>query len=96
MGNSGPKLTPKEQAREYKRQIRRGQREIDRERNKLQNEEKKVVAEIKRMAKQNQTGPMKIRARDLVRIRNQVTKYYTMSSHLKSVEMQARRFTNCR
>ena len=88
MGNNNPKLTPKEQMRENKRQIRRAQRELDRERNKLQAEERKTVQELKRMAKQNQVGPLKIRARDLVRMRNQITKFYTMSSHLKSVEMR--------
>jgi hypothetical protein len=41
MGANNPKMTPKEQMREYRRGIKRAMREIDRERLKLQNEEKK-------------------------------------------------------
>lgn len=80
MGNSNPKLTPREQMRENKRQIRRAQREVDRERTKLQQEERKTVQELKNLAKQNQVGPLKIRAKDLVRTRAQITKFYNMSS----------------
>ena len=36
-------------------------RELDRERNNLQSQEKKLIAEIKKMAKQNQMGAVKAR-----------------------------------
>jgi len=88
MGNSNPKLTPAEQLRQSKRQINRGIREIDRERVKIQSQEKKIIAEIKKLAKQGQLPSAKVLAKDLVRMRNQVTKMYAMRSQLQSVEMQ--------
>ena len=54
MGNSQPKLTPKEQARQNKRIVDKAVRQIDRERTKLQNNEVKILEEIKRLAKKNQ------------------------------------------
>lgn len=88
MGNSNPKLTPAEQLRQSKRQINRGIREIDRERVKIESQQKKVIAEIKKLAKQGQMPSAKVLAKDLVRMRNQVTKMYAMRSQLQSVEMQ--------
>lgn len=88
MGNKNPKLTPAEQMRQSKRQINRGIREIDRERVKIENQQKKVTAEIKKLAKQGQMPSAKVLAKDLVRMRNQVTKMYAMRSQLQSVEMQ--------
>lgn len=37
-------------------------RELDRERNNLQSQEKKLIADIKKMAKQNQMGAVKVRS----------------------------------
>jgi len=88
MGAGNQKLTPQEQLREHKRGIRKAVREVDRERTKLQQQEKKLVQEIKRMAKQNQIGPVRVMAKDLVRIRNQVTKFYSMKSQLQAVEIR--------
>ena len=38
-------------------------RELDRERMNLQSQEKKLISEIKKMAKQNQMGAVKVMAR---------------------------------
>ena len=54
MGNSEPKLTPKELARQNKRTVDRAVRHIERERSKIQNNETKILAEIKKLAKKNQ------------------------------------------
>ena len=54
MGNSQPKLTPAEEARQNKRVVDRAVRHIDRERVKLMNNEKKMLEEIKKLAKKNQ------------------------------------------
>ncbi len=54
MGNSQPKLTPKEEARQNKRTVDRAVRHIERERQKLQNQETKILNEIKNLAKKNQ------------------------------------------
>jgi len=69
MGNKQPKLDPKEEAKQHKRTITRAIRQIERERTKLQNSEKKSLAEIKKLAQQNQHGPAKIMSKDLVRTR---------------------------
>ena len=50
MGNSQPKIDPKEQAKENKRVITRAIRQIERERTKLQNQEAKTLKEIKKLA----------------------------------------------
>jgi charged multivesicular body protein 2A len=54
MGNSQPKLTPKELARQNKRIVDKAVRQIDRERTKLQGNEGKLLEEIKKLAKKNQ------------------------------------------
>jgi charged multivesicular body protein 2A len=86
MGNKQP--TPEERMREAKRLINRGIRELDRERTRLQNEEKKIVAEIKALAKKGQIAPCKTLAKDLVRSRRYVTKFYEMKSKLQGVGLQ--------
>jgi charged multivesicular body protein 2A len=86
MGNQQP--TPEERMREAKRLINRGVRELDRERNRLQNEEKKIINEIKALAKKGQIAPCKTLAKDLVRSRRYVTKFYEMKSKLQGVGLQ--------
>jgi len=54
MGNSQPKMTPKEMARQNKRIVDRAVRQIERERNKLESQEKKLLEEIRKLAKKNQ------------------------------------------
>eukprot|EP00354_Favella_ehrenbergii_P003487 CAMPEP_0170466714 /NCGR_PEP_ID=MMETSP0123-20130129/10566_1 /TAXON_ID=182087 /ORGANISM="Favella ehrenbergii, Strain Fehren 1" /LENGTH=110 /DNA_ID=CAMNT_0010732903 /DNA_START=27 /DNA_END=359 /DNA_ORIENTATION=- len=88
MGNSAPKIDPKEQAKQNKRTITRAIRQIDRERTKLQNQEAKTLKEIKALAMKNQHGPAKMMSKDLVRSRAQVNMYYTMSSQMKVIETQ--------
>jgi len=53
MGNSAPKKTPKELARENKRIVDKAVRKIESERQKLQNNETKLLEEIKKLAKKN-------------------------------------------
>ena len=81
-------MTPKEQMREYRRGLKRAVREIERERLKLQNEEKKMIAEIKRLAKSNNIGPVKVMAKDLVRLRRHVQKFYDMKSQINGVDLR--------
>ena len=70
MGNSQPKIDPKEQAKENKRTLNRAIRQIERERTKMQAQEAKTLKEIKKLAMQNQHGPAKIMSKDLVRARS--------------------------
>jgi charged multivesicular body protein 2A len=74
--------------REYKRGIERSIRELDREREKMQQQEKKLIADMKRMAKQNQMEAVKIMAKDLVRTRRYVTKFYKMKAQLQAVSLR--------
>jgi charged multivesicular body protein 2A len=85
MGNLLGKEKPlKEVLRENKRMISRAIRELDRERTALEREEKRLTIEIKKMAKEQQMGAVKIMAKDLVRTRAHVTKFIEMRSHLQS------------
>lgn len=86
MGNKAPTLD--EQLRESKRMINRSIRELDRERTKLQNQERKLITEIKKLAKAGQMGSVKVLAKDLVRARRNVTKFYEMRSQLQAVELR--------
>jgi len=84
----GKQKTPKEIMRENQRLLQKSMREIDRERTSLQNQEKKIIIEIKKLAKQNQMGAAKIMAKDLVRTRNQVQKFYKMRAELQAVSLR--------
>ena len=84
----GKKKTPKELLRENKRQIDRAIRDIDRERMSLQSQEKKLIVEMKKMAKNNQNEAVKVMAKSLIRMRHNITKYYTVKSQLQAVSMR--------
>eukprot|EP01112_Ceratiomyxa_fruticulosa_P022461 TRINITY_DN821_c0_g1_i1.p1 TRINITY_DN821_c0_g1~~TRINITY_DN821_c0_g1_i1.p1 ORF type:complete len:216 (+),score=53.81 TRINITY_DN821_c0_g1_i1:182-829(+) len=84
----GKQKTPKEILREHLRAINKSKREIDRERVQLQNQEKRLIIEIKKMAKQGQMGPARIMAKDLVRTRNQIQKFYNMGAQLQAVGLR--------
>mmetsp|Transcript_46606 Transcript_46606/g.64786 ORF Transcript_46606/g.64786 Transcript_46606/m.64786 type:complete len:215 (-) Transcript_46606:12-656(-) len=80
--------TPEEMMREYKRSLDRTIRELDRERTKLQQQEKKTIAEMRKMAKQNQMDAVKIMAKDLVRTRRYITKFYKMRAEMQAVGLR--------
>ncbi|XP_073111409.1 vacuolar protein sorting-associated protein 2 homolog 3-like [Elaeis guineensis] len=67
------KPTPKDALRESKREVSHATRGIEREITALQLEEKKLVAEIKRTAKTGNEAGTKILARQLVRLRQQIS-----------------------
>jgi len=74
--------------RENQRLLKRSVREIERERTTLQQQEKKIIIEIKKSAKQGQMGAAKIMAKDLVRTRNQIQKFYKMKTQLQAVSLR--------
>lgn len=84
----GKKKTPQELMRQYKRQIDRTVRELDRERVKMQQQEKKLIAEMKKLAKDGQIDAVKIMAKDIVRTRSYVTKFYKMRAQLQAVGLR--------
>eukprot|EP00743_Colponemidia_sp_Colp-15_P003292 GILK01003554.1.p1 GENE.GILK01003554.1~~GILK01003554.1.p1 ORF type:complete len:228 (+),score=47.47 GILK01003554.1:66-686(+) len=81
-------MTLQEQMRANKRMIDRSIRELDRERTSLQNQEKKLIADIKKTAKAGQMGAVTVMAKDLVRTRRFVTKFYEMRSQLQAVSLR--------
>ncbi|KAI9356083.1 Snf7-domain-containing protein [Pilaira anomala] len=84
----GKKKTPAELLRQHQRAITKAQRELDREREKLERQEKKLIADIKKSAKSNQMGACKVMAKDLVRTRRNVQKFYQMKTQLQAVGLR--------
>eukprot|EP00244_Chara_vulgaris_P004072 TRINITY_DN17880_c0_g2_i1.p1 TRINITY_DN17880_c0_g2~~TRINITY_DN17880_c0_g2_i1.p1 ORF type:complete len:236 (+),score=61.94 TRINITY_DN17880_c0_g2_i1:159-866(+) len=84
----GKKQTPQELLREKKRMLDRSIRELDRERMGLQQQEKKLIAEIRKAAKQGQIPAVKVMAKDLIRTRHQITKFYGLKSQLQGVSLR--------
>ncbi|KAL8119948.1 vacuolar protein sorting-associated protein 2 homolog 1-like [Apium graveolens] len=84
----GKRKTPAELLRENKRMMDKSIREIERERQGLQNQEKKLIVEIKKSAKQGQMGAVKVMAKDLIRTRHQIEKFYKLKSQLQGVSLR--------
>jgi len=84
----GKRKTPAELLRENKRALDKSIREIERERQNLQNQEKKLIMEIKKTAKQGQMGAVKVMAKDLIRTRHQITKFYGLKSQLQGISLR--------
>ncbi|OZJ03503.1 hypothetical protein BZG36_05054 [Bifiguratus adelaidae] len=84
----GRRKTPAEMLRQHKRSLDKAQRELDRERIKLEAQEKKLIADIKKAAKANQMGACKVMAKDLVRTRRYVQKFYAMKTQLQAVGLR--------
>ncbi|KAI5060878.1 hypothetical protein GOP47_0023383 [Adiantum capillus-veneris] len=84
----GKKKTPAELLRENKRMLDKSIREIERERQSLQAQEKKLIVEIKKTAKQNQMGAVRVMAKDLIRTRHEITKFYALKSQLQGVSLR--------
>lgn len=81
-------MTPQERLRKHQRALEKTQRELDRERVKLENQEKKLVADIKKSAKAGQMGPLRVQAKDLVRTRRYIQKFYQMRTQLQAISLR--------
>jgi len=84
----GKRKTPAELLRENKRMLDKSIREIERERQGLQTQEKKLIVEIKKSAKQGQMGAVRVMAKDLIRTRHQIEKFYKLKSQLQGVSLR--------
>ncbi|KAI4136563.1 MAG: hypothetical protein L6R39_007731 [Caloplaca ligustica] len=84
----GKRMTPQERLRKHQRALEKTQRELDRERVKLENQEKKLVQDIKKSAKNGQMGACKIQAKDLVRTRRYIDKFYSMRTQLQAISLR--------
>lgn len=79
----GKKKTPAEMMRENQRLLQRAMRDLDRERAAMEKQEQKIIADIKKMAKKNEMGTVKIMAKDLVRTRNTCKKFMLMRANIQ-------------
>ncbi|KDQ12266.1 hypothetical protein BOTBODRAFT_56843 [Botryobasidium botryosum FD-172 SS1] len=84
----GRTVTPAERLRQHQRTLNKAQRELDRERTKLEQQEKKLIMDIKKSAKSGQMGACKVMAKDLVRTRRYVQKFYQMRTQLQAVGLR--------
>ncbi|CAK5279554.1 unnamed protein product [Mycena citricolor] len=84
----GRTVTPAERLRQHQRSLAKAQRELDRERTKLESSEKKLIADIKKSAKDGQLNACKVMAKDLVRTRRYVQKFYQMRTQLQAVGLR--------
>lgn len=80
--------SPAERMREHQRSLQKAQRELDRERTKLEAQEKKLIIDIKANAKKGQMNSCKVMARDLVRTRRYISKFYAMRTQLQAVGLR--------
>ncbi|CRG93156.1 vacuolar protein sorting-associated protein 2, putative [Plasmodium gallinaceum] len=74
--------------REEKRNLNRSIRELEREIYKLENEKKQIEKNIKLYAKKNDITLVRTLAKDLVKIRQTVSKYSKIKSHLFSMKIK--------
>ncbi|KAJ3107979.1 Charged multivesicular body protein 2A [Phlyctochytrium planicorne] len=84
----GSRKTPAELLKQHQRALQKAQRDLDRERTKLEQQEKKLIADIKKSAKANQMNACKIMAKDLVRTRRYIQKFYQMKTQLQAVSLR--------
>ncbi|KAJ4488265.1 vacuolar sorting protein DID4 [Lentinula aciculospora] len=84
----GRSVTPAERLRQHQRSLAKAQRELDRERAKLEQSEKKLIIDIKKSAKAGQMNACKVMAKDLVRTRRYVQKFYQMRTQLQAVGLR--------
>ncbi|KAF9164002.1 ESCRT-III subunit protein did4 [Actinomortierella ambigua] len=80
--------TPAEALRAHQRALTKAQRELDRERMKLEQQEKKLIVDIKKTAKAGQMNACKVMAKDLVRTRRYIQKFYAMKTQLQAVGLR--------
>lgn len=83
------KPSVREQLRESKREMTTATRGIEREVMTLQSEEKRLVLEIKRTAKSGNEAGTRSLAKELVRLRNQITKLQSSRAQLRGVSSHA-------
>lgn len=80
------KPTAAELAREGKREIAQAARGLDKEIASLHTEEKKLILEIKKAAKSGNEAGARVLAKNLVRVRGQITKIQNSQAHLRGIQ----------
>lgn len=80
-----PKLSPKEQVREWTHELNKERRLLDRERAKLEREEAKVAAEVKKAAKSGHVTACRTLAKSIVRSQKQRERLLEAGTRINSV-----------
>lgn len=84
----GKRITPAERLRKNQRMLDKAIRELDQTRVKLEKQEKQLIQQIKTSAKNGQMGACKIQAKDLVRTRRYIEKFFGMRSQLQKISLR--------
>ncbi|KAL1844392.1 hypothetical protein VTJ49DRAFT_71 [Mycothermus thermophilus] len=84
----GKRITPAERLRKNQRLLDKAIRELDQQRVKLEKQEKTLIAQIRQSAQKGQMGACKVQAKDLVRTRRYIEKFYSMRSQLQKVSLR--------
>ncbi|KAL1122353.1 hypothetical protein AAG570_003758, partial [Ranatra chinensis] len=79
-----------EQQRDNERALRKASRDVDRDRRELEREEKKLEMEIKKNAQAGNKSACTVLAKQLLRVRKQKARTYTMNSKIQGVSSQNR------
>ncbi|CAE7607099.1 chmp2a2, partial [Symbiodinium sp. KB8] len=77
-----------EQIRENKRQINRAIREIDRERVALERQQGTLEVNLKKAARENQMATVNIMAKDYVRTKRNIQRFYQMRTQMQGVALK--------
>lgn len=85
-------MTPAERLRKNQRMLDKAIRELDQTRTKLEKQEKTLVQQIKTSAKNGQMNACKIQAKDLVRKRRYIEKFFAMRSQLQKISLRLQVF----
>jgi len=83
------KPTMKEQIKTNDRELRKVDRDVERDRNKLEREEKKLELEIKKAAKAGNKQATTVLAKQLIQMRKQKTRTFTVQSQIRGAKNQA-------
>ncbi|KAK4140526.1 Snf7-domain-containing protein [Dichotomopilus funicola] len=84
----GKRITPAERLRKNQRLLDKAIRELDQQRVKLEKQEKTLISQIRQSAQKGQMGACKVQAKDLVRTRRYIEKFYGMRSQLQKVSLR--------
>lgn len=80
-----PSKDPRQVVREWKREIRKSQREIQRQMRDIKLTQQKTGNEIKALMKRGDSDNAKILAKEVIRSRKAIDRFYTSSVQLDSI-----------
>lgn len=86
-GDHTPRLSPEENANNWKKQLKKEMRQMDRGVSRLGTAEKNAIKECKKLAKTGNTAAAKLLAREIVNIRKAKNRMYASKAQLNSVVM---------